>query len=158
MILPHSELYLRAHTSLFHHAYVCSAGSQGYHALKEMLQNGTPGHTVLLESGDLREVLVGGSTLTSCLVYSSMSPILFREQLRSTTTHLSIYSNLKVLPHQLLHGGQHVQSVDLGPLSNVIDSINTCMLFGCTSLKSIDLTPFQIYQCCIDYSLGGVRA
>eukprot|EP00658_Telonema_sp_P-2_P064402 TRINITY_DN53370_c0_g1_i1.p1 TRINITY_DN53370_c0_g1~~TRINITY_DN53370_c0_g1_i1.p1 ORF type:complete len:127 (+),score=31.57 TRINITY_DN53370_c0_g1_i1:274-654(+) len=48
-----------------HHAYVCSAGSKGYHALKEMLQNGRPGNTLLLESGDLRDV--GSSNLvTSC--------------------------------------------------------------------------------------------
>ena len=39
-----------------HHAWVCSAGSKGYCALKEMLQNGTPGNTLLLESGDLRDV------------------------------------------------------------------------------------------------------
>eukprot|EP00658_Telonema_sp_P-2_P031479 TRINITY_DN23545_c0_g1_i2.p1 TRINITY_DN23545_c0_g1~~TRINITY_DN23545_c0_g1_i2.p1 ORF type:complete len:102 (-),score=22.42 TRINITY_DN23545_c0_g1_i2:56-361(-) len=36
-----------------HHSLVCSAGSKGYCAVKEMLQNGNPGHTLLIESDDL---------------------------------------------------------------------------------------------------------
>ena len=36
--------------------YMCSAGSLGYHALKEMLQNGMPGCILLSESEDLRTV------------------------------------------------------------------------------------------------------
>ena len=37
-----------------HHSLVCSAGPQGYHALKEMLLSGVEGNTLLIESGDLR--------------------------------------------------------------------------------------------------------
>ena len=39
-----------------HNAWVCSSGSKGYCAVKEMLQNGIRGHTLLIESGDLRDV------------------------------------------------------------------------------------------------------
>jgi hypothetical protein len=39
-----------------HHAVICSAGSKAYCAMKEMLQSGVPGHTLLMESGDLRDV------------------------------------------------------------------------------------------------------
>ena len=39
-----------------HNAWVCFSGSAGYCATKEMLQSGTPGHTLLIESGDLRDV------------------------------------------------------------------------------------------------------
>jgi hypothetical protein len=52
LLLTHIWSLLPAPT---HHAYVCSAGSLGYHALKEMLQNGVPGSTLLIESGDLRD-------------------------------------------------------------------------------------------------------
>ena len=37
--------------------YVCSAGSLGYNALKETLQNGVPGNTLLIESDDLGYVV-----------------------------------------------------------------------------------------------------
>ena len=36
-----------------HYAYVCSSGPFGYHAFKEMLQNGVRGSILLLESQDL---------------------------------------------------------------------------------------------------------
>ena len=41
-----------------HLAYACSAGTLGYHSLREMLQSGIPGTALLLESGDLRDVAV----------------------------------------------------------------------------------------------------
>ena len=55
-----------------HNAWLCSSGSKGYCAVKEMLQNGIPGHTILIESGDLREVdascdVAGCCLLTYCL-------------------------------------------------------------------------------------------
>ena len=40
-----------------HHSLVCSAASQGYHALKEMLLSGVPGNTLLIESVDLKDLL-----------------------------------------------------------------------------------------------------
>ena len=39
-----------------HHAYACSSGSLGYRSFKEMLQNGTPGIAILLESDDLENI------------------------------------------------------------------------------------------------------
>ena len=48
-----------------HHAWVCSAGSKGYCALKEMLQNGKPGNTLLIESDDLKEALCDDSDTMS---------------------------------------------------------------------------------------------
>ena len=54
-----------------HNAWVCSSGSKGYCATKEMLQNGIPGHT-LIESGDLRDVDASseGGLLSSDLLLS----------------------------------------------------------------------------------------
>ena len=48
-------------------ALVCSSGSKGYCAVKEMLQNGIPGHTLLIESRDLCEVDI-------CGVHSAYTP------------------------------------------------------------------------------------
>lgn len=53
-----------------HYALMCSAGSQGYCALKEMLDNGMPGHTLLLESGNLLEVSSDHPGDACCLIYT----------------------------------------------------------------------------------------
>eukprot|EP00658_Telonema_sp_P-2_P000984 TRINITY_DN10361_c0_g1_i1.p1 TRINITY_DN10361_c0_g1~~TRINITY_DN10361_c0_g1_i1.p1 ORF type:complete len:181 (-),score=33.52 TRINITY_DN10361_c0_g1_i1:1-543(-) len=53
LMMTHVCQYLPAR---YHHSYICCAGSTGYCALKETLQNGKPGHTLLIESKDLRDM------------------------------------------------------------------------------------------------------
>ena len=103
------------------HVYVCieafaflstslSAGSQGYHALKEMLQNGVPGNTILVESDDLRdvgEVVIvrkkekgkkgGDDVKACCLVYQchSYKP---HDGIPSSITHITAYGDTTVVP------------------------------------------------------------
>ena len=145
-----------------HHAYVCSAGSQGYHALKEMLQSGVPGNTLLLESGDLRDVVVVGSpcpTATCCCQVYTFPAKTYPPQpdlhhargvfiynlhypghIPLSVTHVIIYSNQRELPPQILSRCQHVLSVNLSHLSGV-SSISGLFLSGCTHLRKLDLSP-----------------
>ena len=90
---------LHALPTAMHHAWVCSSGSKGYHALKEMLQNGIPGHTLLIESGDLRDLdLPEISEDHCCLVYvplieddTLIVPDCYQQQI--SVTHITVYSN-----------------------------------------------------------------
>ena len=74
-----------------HHAWVCSSGSRGYCAVKEMLQNGSPGITLLLENDDLRDV--DASSKECCLriyCYPSTSAIFeHRDHIPSAVRHVT---------------------------------------------------------------------
>ena len=151
-----------------HHAYVCSAGSQGYHALKEMLQNGMPGHTLLLESGDLRDVgcsgglaeVKGASPLRGdgevetkrccCMIYTyqpAFQPEMPPYHITPTVSHLTVYTNHEFLPEMgIMPGGDKLVSVDIIVLNGsrmTMMGVGGSFLIGCTLLKAIDLTPLS---------------
>lgn len=111
-----------------HHAHVCSAGSTGYCAVKEMLQSGVPGRTLLIESGDLRTVNTGssfeggGGGQCCCLVYTEL-PNAYNEdddvtmhvagQIRiPPTVHtITVYGNMACIPGAFLRGCSTLRSV-----------------------------------------------
>ena len=136
-----------------HHAWVCSAGSTGYCALEEMLQNGTPGNTLLLESCDLRD-MDGDNTYCCCLVHtpfrvnhtylpSSISP-----------SRITIYSNLRELPYSFLNDQEHLQSIDMSPMRQLKD-VGYLFLHNCPTLSSLDLNPLpQISGVCDNFLHG----
>ena len=76
-----------------HHSLACSAGSLGYHALKEMLLSGVPGNTLLIESGDLRE-----ECPNCCLLYVGYASYDYHKQIPDQTTYVTVYSNMTRLP------------------------------------------------------------
>ena len=81
-----------------HHAYVCSSGSQGYCALKEMLENGKPGHTILLESGDLRDVQGFDTKPTHSSRNWSFVSTTPSPELRIRPAHINVSTNFGRLP------------------------------------------------------------
>jgi hypothetical protein len=99
-----------------HHAAICSAGSKGYCAVKEMLQSGVPGHTLLIESGDLRTV--ESSSKECCLVYScsgdDVASRSYCDHFPETIEHLVLYSNSVCLPPLFLDC-VGIRTVDLSP-------------------------------------------
>ena len=110
-----------------HHAYVCSAGSTGYHALKEMLQNGKPGNSLLLESDDLRNL--NSSTMPDddsksvaiILTYPPVSSAVFYSRKKypklphvvRRMRHVSVYSNREVLPFDFITDSTILNSIDM---------------------------------------------
>lgn len=120
--------------SALHHAWACSAGSKGYLAVKEMLQNGIPGHTLLIESGDLRNVASESDDSTAaleedvgddscCLVYSFSTNYLmafrYYEHVPSTVKHITAFTNMTGMIRCFLTRCAFVTFVDLGAFSRV---------------------------------------
>ena len=148
---------MRMQATSHHLAYMCSAGPQGYHAVKEMLLGGGPGHAMMIESDDLRNVGVnsddGGSdndaltaSTSCCLVYSSFTGPLhvpYNEQIPKSVPHVAIYSNQRRLMHLLLRNCAWLTSIDLTTLSRVVREVGAYFLDGCTGLTCIDLTPLS---------------
>jgi hypothetical protein len=158
LMLTHTWSLLPTSTQ---HAYVCSAGSLGYHALKEMLQNGIPGSTVLLESGDLREV-ASPTPPSCCLVYTAIftPQTIYRAQLHRSATHIAIYTNLDTLPYHLLQYARHLHTVNLTPLSH-ITQLPMSFLHGCSGLITQDLRPLwriKTVPACFMYACSGVTS
>jgi hypothetical protein len=80
-----------------HHAVLCSAGSKGYCAVKETLQNGLPGHTLLIECSDLRDIR--SYSQECCLIYNCSEEVhSYSDHVPVTTKHLTLYSNCERLP------------------------------------------------------------
>ena len=79
--------------------WVCSAGSKGYCAVEEMLQNGIPGHTLLIESGDLRVVdasrdVEGCCLLTYCFPHGPVYSVReYSTHIPNTVKHVAVYTN-----------------------------------------------------------------
>ena len=139
-----------------HHAWVCSSGSKGYCATKEMLQSGIPGHTLLIESGDLRVVQEDSSEgQCCCLVYNQvledgrLERIDFKKQISPAVRNLRVYGNVTCTPTYFLAWCIGLKSIDLSPLSQVT-VIQGHFLSGCVGLTSIDLSPFckvtEVYE------------
>eukprot|EP00658_Telonema_sp_P-2_P017782 TRINITY_DN16938_c0_g2_i1.p1 TRINITY_DN16938_c0_g2~~TRINITY_DN16938_c0_g2_i1.p1 ORF type:complete len:250 (-),score=6.35 TRINITY_DN16938_c0_g2_i1:208-957(-) len=110
-----------------------------------MLQNGKPGHTLLIESGDLRDVDASSSDEgCCCLIYDSLSndstPHAFNSHIPYTVDHVVLYSNSVSLPKAILQLCSELTSVDLSPLSQVTE-VRDCFLGGCSGLTSLELTP-----------------
>ena len=100
-----------------HNAWVCSSGSRGYCATKEMLQNGIPGHTLLIESGDLGDVDAsseGGCLLMYCYAEESK---LFLHCLHtpSTVGYITVYGNVTETPKSFLEDCVGLTALDLSP-------------------------------------------
>ena len=124
-----------------HHAWVCSAASNGYCAVKEMLQNGIPGYTVLIESGDLRDVDASGEgccLLTYSLEVSNAGEI----SIPSDVRHVAVYGNITRIPTSFLKNCTGLTSLDLSPLSQVT-KVQWGFLHGCTGLTALDLSPLS---------------
>ena len=121
-------------------ARVCSIGSKGYCAVKEMLQNGIPGTLHLIESRDLREVVNcgggGGWVVECCLLYTPVYVVPYRSSthplyegyrelsyhdyaghIPPTATNVTLYSNMCTTPYLLLSGVSTIASIDLRPIS-----------------------------------------
>ena len=126
-----------------HHAWVCSAGSKGYCATKEMLQNGMPGHTLLIESGDLRDVDASGEDgclLTYCFTEDSI--FTYSDHVPSTVSRLTVYGNITSIPQGFLARCTGLTALDLSPLSQVTE-VHGHFLAGCCGLSIIDLSPLS---------------
>ena len=125
-------------------AWVCSSGSKGYCATKEMLQNGIPGHTLLVESGDLRDV--GVSNEEGCLLIfckpKEPSVFAFPQRIPTTVEHITVYGNVNSTPCILLKDWAGLTTLDLGPLSQV-KKIHMGFLKGCSGLTALDLSPLS---------------
>ena len=113
-----------------HHALVCSSGSKGYHALKKMLQNGIPGHTLLIESSDLRDVEDDGSgEHRCCLLYNLFEEQQYtnvelpgkgyKEHIMPSVSKITVFSNSTTLPWSFLHGCAGLTAINLTPLTHV---------------------------------------
>eukprot|EP00658_Telonema_sp_P-2_P000906 TRINITY_DN10331_c0_g1_i3.p1 TRINITY_DN10331_c0_g1~~TRINITY_DN10331_c0_g1_i3.p1 ORF type:complete len:347 (-),score=42.04 TRINITY_DN10331_c0_g1_i3:52-1092(-) len=143
-----SQVYRNLPTSR-HHAWACSAGSTGYCATKDMLQNGTRGHTLLIESRDLRDV---GETShgVCCLIYNLSEepaedqPDEFNDYKRipATVQHITAYSNSASLQDNFLAECSGLTSLDLSPLS-LSGDLQHGFLSGCSGLTTIDLSPLS---------------
>ena len=128
--------------------YITTAGSKGYCALKEMLQNGKPGHTTMVESHDL--TTVDEHAIKAGDVYFRIvtpDPQQYQNEYRyivkslpSTIMNLSIFSNTQPLPRGFLQGCT-LKTLDLSPLSHLTKLSNN-FLQDSTGLISLDLTPF----------------
>ena len=114
---------LRCMPDARNHSLVCSAGSQGYHALKEMLLSGVPGNTLLIESGDLREVVDStaapedGEAAPPCFNVYVSHPSFLEERHDSSiddrTTHITLYTNMTTLPHSTLADCFNLTHIDV---------------------------------------------
>ena len=136
---------LRNLPSAQHNAWVCSAGSKGYCATKEMLQNGIPGHTLLVESGDLRDVDASSTERCCLLVYCHVDKFksyAYSDHIPSTVKHIAAYGNIRETPNAFLEGCTSLTDVDLGPLSQV-SVVQGFFLEGCTGLTALDLSPLS---------------
>ena len=103
-----------------HHAWVCSAASNGYCAVKEMLQNGIPGHTLQIESGDLRDVDATGEGC--CLLTYSLEISNNREiSIPSDVRHVAVYGNITRIPTSFLKNCTGLTALDLSPLSRLTE-------------------------------------
>ena len=158
-----------------HHSLVCSAGSQGYHALKEMLLSGVPGNTLLIESGDLREVVVADTsddnegegstndnTMHAALIYTfdevnPSDPDYASDVGNFNVSHVSVFTNMPSLPYGILSNCVGLTSVDLSPLTPATTAIQDFFLSRCTGLKSIDLGPLTHVREIQNCFLGGCR-
>ena len=124
-------------------AWMCSAGSQGYCAVKETLQNGVPGCALLIESGDLRAV--EGFSKDCCFIYSCSRSVThnYSKHISGTVEHLTLYSNSACIPYSLLPlGCTGLTTLDLSPLSRVT-VVQNSFLQGCSGLTALDLSPLS---------------
>ena len=140
-----------------HHAWACSAGSKGYCATKDMLQNGIPGHTLLIESNDLRDVESSASEGDECcLVYVFSRPFAddpsvykFEDHIPNTTKHVTSYSNWGTMPRLFLFQSSFsdeigISTIDLSPLkSTQVTIIKESFLSGNAEVATIDLSPLS---------------
>ena len=127
-----------------HHAWVCSSGSTGYCAVKEMLQNGIPGQTFLVESGDLRDVDAsseGDCLLIYCLLdFSYVDQYLHSNHIPATVRHVAVFTGSGVVNQHFLNGCTGLTTIDLSPLLQVT-VVQDSFLEGCTGLSTLDLSP-----------------
>ena len=127
-----------------YHAWVCSSGSTGYCAVKEMLQNGIPGQTFLVESGDLRDVDAsseGDCLLIYCLLdFSYVDQYLHSNHIPATVRHVAVFTGSGVVNQHFLNGCTGLTTIDLSPLLQVT-VVQDSFLEGCTGLSTLDLSP-----------------
>ena len=134
-----------------HHAWMCSSGSRGYGAFKEMLQNGLPGYTILLETRDVRSVDMSNYENSCSTIYSyarirskpNLSWFFITQRKRYfIPPSMAIFTNMKRLPIDFLSGCAHVTAVDLSPLSHHTE-LPSGFLAGCSGLTTLDLSPLS---------------
>ena len=162
-LLPESRLTMLLTTHILrymptpvYYAYVCSAGSQGYHALKEMLMSGVPGNTLLLESVDLRDVneCSGADDVkNACMIYKHSDEDVDVEDYEDAYEgnvyrypdlhHVAVYTDMCSIPDLLLARCKLLQTIDLSALSPHVTAIGAGFLEECSSLKTIDLAPLS---------------
>ena len=132
-----------------HHSLVCSSGSQGYHALKEMLQNGSPGHTLLIESDDVRDVGEEGSKrqcIACCRIFTInvkneyYRPIPFNDYIPIEIPHIRVFSDLQQLTPDFFKNSR-LSDIDMTPVSQLVGKVQGPFLQGCKGLSCVDLSP-----------------
>ena len=132
-----------------HMSLMCSSGPQGYDALKEMMNNGMPGRTLLFESDDLHAVDSSAANCCLVYVYNTTDELEgaqnFRECLSPSITQVTVFWDTPSPPSYLLAYCEELQSVILSPLlvPLSVPVILCSFLEGCTGLKEIDLTPLS---------------
>ena len=108
-----------------------------------MLENGVPGHTLLIESGDLRDV---DAACEGCclLIYSFTDQYSanYSDHIPTTVRHVVVYANVVALPEDFVLGCTGLTTVDLSPLSQVTE-VQGSFLEGCTGLTTLDLSPLS---------------
>ena len=133
LLLTAAIQQLRRYGSLEHdgndYLYIAAAGSHGYGALKEMLQNGIPGNTTMIEShdvqkmGDVDDGDVHDENIRSVrgryffgLVSTDICASIDTLNDDDGIQHLTVYSNEYRLPRDFLSYLTGLTTVDLSPL------------------------------------------
>ena len=143
------------------YTYITSAGSRGYCAFKEMLQNGILGHAMMVESHDL--TTVDKSTIaTNCtssdgdddalnniVVFrivkdaekSDGQEVFVPFHMPPGVAHLKVYTNHD-LPREFLAGFKQLKTIDFSALPHLTE-LSDGFLSDCSGLETLDLSPFS---------------
>ena len=122
-----------------HHALVCLAGSKGYAAFKEMLQNGVAGQTILLESRDVTTIEKCTPITHSQINTSNGRAEEFTASLNRALPHVSVHTNLTSTPLGFLFRAIGLVSIDLHSMMT-ITQINSEFMSGVKTLQHLDLS------------------
>ena len=119
------------------------------------LQNGVPGNTFVVESGDLRDMPDNGDEVpwcVTCYKESTWSWHVCCTHIPRSVTHVAIYGNVTHLPLFLLMDCSHITSTDLGPLSQVKE-VRGHFLQGCTGISALDMSPLSLHRSTMNFFL-----
>ena len=129
-----------------HLSLVCSAGSYGYHALKEMMRNGKVGKTLLLESEDLRDVEDASNVCSLLYIFNAGRDVgkleSYHAAIPITVTHIHACWDTPMVPPNYFNACKRLTTIRLEPLSH-FTQISWAFLSGCSGLATLDLSPLS---------------